>query len=131
MNAPQLHRLPEAQDWASEVRALEGPAESVWRALTRLANTRLDFVRTGKLDRIVQQLWTGEAPLAAGGSVRGGDPQRARATGKLNGCAVHRPGIPAHGEKRDRLRPLRQTRVPAGRCHGRRRDGVRLMAVAR
>ena len=50
MTAPELYWLPEVPDWNARAAALgEGPA---WEALVALAQARMDFLRTAKLDRI-------------------------------------------------------------------------------
>jgi FkbH-like protein len=70
MMAPQLHWLPEAKDWAAELKALESSDASSWGAMTALANTRLDFIRTAKLDRLTRKLVGAEPPASAIGSSR-------------------------------------------------------------
>jgi FkbH-like protein len=52
-----LDWLPILEDWPAQLRAAATlpPAEAL-AAYTRLANTRIDFVQTGKLDRAVQKL---------------------------------------------------------------------------
>lgn len=55
--------LVEPQDWNTRIKhidALEDPAEA-WREITALANTRLDFIRTNRLDRSLRRLFN-EAP---------------------------------------------------------------------
>lgn len=69
MSAPQLHWLPESRDWAAELKICEAAQPASWPALTRLANTRLDFVRTGKLDRLARKLFSA-VPAQAFGQVR-------------------------------------------------------------
>ncbi len=70
MMPPQLHWLPEATEWAADVKALDLPDASPWRSLTRLANTRLDFVRTARLDRIAGRLFGTTPPTGANCSIR-------------------------------------------------------------
>jgi FkbH-like protein len=70
MMTPQLYWLPEAKEWTAEIKALELAAANPWRTLTRLANTRLDFVRTGRLDRIAQRQLGTQLPADAQGSIR-------------------------------------------------------------
>jgi FkbH-like protein len=70
MMTPQLYWLPEAKEWTAEVKSLELAAADPWRSLVRLANTRLDFVRTGRLDRIAQRLLGTDPPAGAHGSIR-------------------------------------------------------------
>ena len=72
MMPPQLHWLAEAKEWSADVKALElrdGEA-SAWPTLVRLANTRLDFVRTTRLDRIARRLLGADTATGAHGSIR-------------------------------------------------------------
>jgi HAD superfamily phosphatase (TIGR01681 family) len=68
MTAPPLIWLPECPDWTARIQAAEGDGDP-WRALTRLANTRLDFIRTAKLDRVTGRLLGSEPPPEAGATI--------------------------------------------------------------
>ncbi len=59
-----LHWLPPAPDWTARIRALEQVTDpgAAWRAMVRLANTRLDFIRTTRLDRCLQRSFRDAAP---------------------------------------------------------------------
>ena len=60
---PELYWLPDAPDWSARLRALEAAtdADVAWREMVALAETRLDFVRTGRLDRALRRRFA-EAP---------------------------------------------------------------------
>ena len=62
----ELYWLPSATDFSARVRALGGAIASAetWSELVALANTRLDFVRTGAVDRILQRQFGAEPPRA-------------------------------------------------------------------
>jgi FkbH-like protein len=52
----ELSWLPNDPDWDRRLQALSADgAEERWRTLLRLANSRIDFVQTGKLDRAAQR----------------------------------------------------------------------------
>jgi FkbH-like protein len=59
MTKPSLTWLPTAPDFVSRIKAAEESAASGalshWVALTSLANTRLDFLRTDRLDKILRR----------------------------------------------------------------------------
>ena len=59
---PQLSWLPEARNWTAKLAPLGSlaPAEQ-WNTLISLANQRIDFVQTGRLDRALQRLF-GDSP---------------------------------------------------------------------
>ncbi len=59
----ELHWLPPIRDWPAriaEIERIEAP-QGGWDKLVRLAGARLDFLRTGRLDRSLTRLF-GEAP---------------------------------------------------------------------
>jgi FkbH-like protein len=58
-----LYWLPEVENWSSRVDELDQLPDpsTVWRALVATASTRLDFVRTRRLDRALQRHF-GTAP---------------------------------------------------------------------
>lgn len=58
----ELGWLPQV-DWTSRIAAAERLADpqQAWRALTALAGTRMDFIRTGRLDRLLMRHFA-EAP---------------------------------------------------------------------
>ncbi len=54
---PELTWLPENPDWDKSLDAMKQIADpsELWPALVHLANFRIDFVQTGKLDRLTQR----------------------------------------------------------------------------
>jgi FkbH-like protein len=59
----ELGWLPAAKDWLADIKAadqLVDPA-AAWSALVALAQTRMDFIRTGRLDRSLRKQF-GDAP---------------------------------------------------------------------
>jgi FkbH-like protein len=58
-----LYWLPAVEDWPGRIKALEAmePGPDAWTALAALADTRLDFLKVGRLDRSLQRLF-GAAP---------------------------------------------------------------------
>ncbi len=58
-----FHWLPEHPDWST---ALRSAAVSSWADLQALANTRLDFLRTNRLDTVSQRLFGSEPPSELG-----------------------------------------------------------------
>jgi FkbH-like protein len=58
-----LYWLPPVERWAERIREVEAApdAGAAWSAMVALANTRLDFVRTLRLDRALQRRF-GETP---------------------------------------------------------------------
>ena len=58
MHAPELYWLPAAgSDWSAAVQALTQPNEAAWSRLVELAGSRLDGLKTARLDRRLQQLF--------------------------------------------------------------------------
>ena len=55
MRTVDLHWLPVAADLSAELRRTAGAPRIEWQELVRLANLRLDFLQTHKLDKTVQQ----------------------------------------------------------------------------
>jgi len=64
MPGTQLHWLPDTVDWAEAVRHLEGSDANAWDAFVDLARHRLDFIKTAKLDKLVQNSFADTPPLA-------------------------------------------------------------------
>lgn len=66
--APDLPWLPEPDDWSSQMQALSAGQTANPAALSRLACSNLDFVRTAALDRAVltarSQSWLAPSPHA-------------------------------------------------------------------
>ncbi len=54
-----LHWLPSPEAWASRIAEIERmrPGPEAWEALRQLADTRLDFLRTGRLDTSLARLF--------------------------------------------------------------------------
>ncbi|MDR3439933.1 HAD-IIIC family phosphatase [Telmatospirillum sp.] len=62
MSAPELSWLPSRPDWSDALRSIGNtPGPKEWSALVSLANVRLDFVSTLRLDRRLVKLF-GDAP---------------------------------------------------------------------
>ena len=63
-SALDLYWLPQVEGWPQRLKALDRlEAGSVaWSELVALANTRMDFVRTGRLDHSLQRLFATEPP---------------------------------------------------------------------
>lgn len=57
--APELYWLAEAEDWREALRAVAAGGRGAWDEAVRLANTRLDFVRTNALDETVRRVFAG------------------------------------------------------------------------
>jgi len=55
MPKPVLAWLPEATDFTGRLKALEAAPERDWPGLVALANLRLDFLRTGRLDMLLRR----------------------------------------------------------------------------
>lgn len=56
MAAPELHWLPSAPDWGAQLReAQAAPDDQAWGRLVGLANLRMDFLRTNRLDRLLRE----------------------------------------------------------------------------
>ncbi len=51
----QLRWLPQTADWRDRLRALSRETGDIWPGAVRLANERLDFIRTNALDEIVRR----------------------------------------------------------------------------
>lgn len=66
MTAPALHWLPEQPDWPERMRAAEQDPGVSWRDLVALANARLDFLRTDRLDRTLCRRFGHVPPQEAG-----------------------------------------------------------------
>lgn len=64
----ELAWLPTRATWDGELTAaaLVDDERGRWAALMRLANCRIDFVQTGKLDRVVQRLFKSGLPVELG-----------------------------------------------------------------
>src|ERR1700728_1991597 len=62
----ELSWLPNDPDWDRRMHALSADgAQQRWQTLLRLANSRIDFVQTGKLDRAAQRLAKEGIPQSA------------------------------------------------------------------
>ncbi len=63
LTALDLYWLPAAEAWPERIKQLERTDDktAAWNELVALANTRMDFIRTGRLDRTLQKLF-GDAP---------------------------------------------------------------------
>src|SRR5689334_23134154 len=63
-NKLALGWLPVAHEWSQAIKALDREVDlsQVWAALQSLANTRMDFVRTGRLDRSLTNRFGDEPP---------------------------------------------------------------------
>jgi FkbH-like protein len=66
----ELVWLPEVPDWRPQVKSLPPDPETAWDRGVRLANARLDFVRTNMLDSAMRRVLDGKVPAAAGKPVR-------------------------------------------------------------
>jgi FkbH-like protein len=66
----ELTWLPEVADWRTRIKALPADPESAWRAGIRLANARLDFLKTNLLDSAITRALDGQWPVSAGAPVR-------------------------------------------------------------
>lgn len=63
MPAPELYWLPAAQDWNTRLReAHTAPDAEAWDALVALANLRLDFIRTNRLDKLLRERFPSAPP---------------------------------------------------------------------
>jgi FkbH-like protein len=62
--ALDLYWLPPAEAWPERIKQLDRQQDgaAAWRELVALANTRMDFIRTGRLDRALQKLFGDEPP---------------------------------------------------------------------
>ncbi len=63
-STPALHWLPVPKDWRGAIRAIEQESddEIAWQAMVALANTRLDFLQIGRLDRALQARFGANPP---------------------------------------------------------------------
>ena len=63
-SAIDLAWLPTDANWAAQLKQLDRTTArtTVWPALIALANTRMDFIRTTRLDRSLQKFFRTEAP---------------------------------------------------------------------
>jgi FkbH-like protein len=61
MNRLQLYWLPENPGWNDALRAVGAADQGGWDALTALANCRMDFMQTERLDKAAQRRF-GDAP---------------------------------------------------------------------
>ena len=64
LTALDLYWLPAAEGWPERIKKLDkldDPA-AAWNELVALANTRMDFIRTGRLDRSLQRLFADAPP---------------------------------------------------------------------
>ena len=57
-----LYWFPEASDWRGQLRTLAEATTDTWGKAVRLANTRLDFVKTNALDNTVRKLFAETPP---------------------------------------------------------------------
>ena len=57
--------LPPVEDWSTQIGQIERlqPGPQAWEMLVQLANTRLDFLRAGRLDRSLVRLFADAPPL--------------------------------------------------------------------
>ncbi|MBV9248415.1 MAG: HAD family hydrolase [Acetobacteraceae bacterium] len=62
-----MYWLPEIPDWSARLREIAISGTCDWAALTGLANARLGFLETIRLDRTVQKLTAGSPPEGAVG----------------------------------------------------------------
>ena len=63
MKAGELWWLPEIEDWDARLAALRRSNEPSWEEFVGLANAKIDFLRTERLDKVVQRC-PGAAPPA-------------------------------------------------------------------
>jgi FkbH-like protein len=56
VGVPELYWLPEQRDWSERMREAERDQATSWADLVALANARLDFLRTERLDRALCRL---------------------------------------------------------------------------
>jgi FkbH-like protein len=64
LTALDLYWLPAAEAWPERIKKLDRTEDktAAWNELVALANTRMDFIRTGRLDRTLQRLFTDAPP---------------------------------------------------------------------
>ena len=65
MAAPDLYWLPKNENWREALSKLDSCENlgEVWRSLVALANTRVDFLQTQRLDSILQRHFASDPPL--------------------------------------------------------------------
>jgi FkbH-like protein len=66
----ELYWLPENAEWRAQLKTLSSDPELAWGQGVRLANAKLDFVKTNMLDTALRKLFAGGGPKAAGKPVR-------------------------------------------------------------
>src|SRR5690606_37097126 len=57
-----FHWLPDRSDWLQTLQSIDGTDAASWDALRGLANSRIDFLRTNRLDRVLLRLFGAEPP---------------------------------------------------------------------
>src|ERR1700759_682261 len=62
MPGTQLYWLPETANWTEAVSQLEVSSTTSWDGFVNLARHRLDFVRTAKLDKVIQESFADAPP---------------------------------------------------------------------
>jgi FkbH-like protein len=62
MLSSDLYWLPERPDWSAALKDIDGADASSWDRLRSLGNTRLDFLRTNRLDRVLQRCFGNNPP---------------------------------------------------------------------
>ena len=64
LTALDLYWLPAAEAWPERIKKLdrEDDKSAAWNELVALANTRMDFIRAGRLDRTLQRLFADAPP---------------------------------------------------------------------
>src|SRR5579863_8063798 len=67
MVSPDLWWLPESPNWSDEFRSASAMPAAGWEVLCRLANFRMDFVRTERLDNLAQRIFGDDRPPEAVG----------------------------------------------------------------
>lgn len=65
MRLTELYWLPESPDLSVDLRRLSSEKQLNWAELVRIANTRMDFVQTNRLDKILQRFLATEGNDAA------------------------------------------------------------------
>ncbi len=90
----QLRWLPERADWRADLRAMAKSEGDIWPTAVRLANTRLDFVRTNSLDEAVRRRFADAVPEGTGTK-----PVRLAILGSSTLAHLH-PGIRVAGLRR-------------------------------
>jgi FkbH-like protein len=64
LTALDLHWLPSAEAWPERIKKVDklDDRSAAWTELVALANTRMDFIRTGRLDRALQKMFADAPP---------------------------------------------------------------------